>query len=118
MAAPVDDVSLLVAFLRRLTEDALRGRLRASNVGVTPRGPEMVHGPRVAEWSCGPLMLCGRRRLRFVERTPRGAGFGGEEHGVFRLQMAAVFDDDHLSLKMTMLGGAAGGATVTGYCGW
>jgi hypothetical protein len=42
--------------------------------------------------------------LALGRRAHGGAGFGGEEPGVFRLQMVAVFDDGHFPLKMTELG--------------
>lgn len=49
MLAAVDDAGLLVAFFGNIAKDAARLRLGAGHVGVTPWGPEVIHGGRVAE---------------------------------------------------------------------
>jgi len=45
----VYDAGFLVALFGSIAEDAARFLVGASDVGVTPRSPEMVHGGRVAE---------------------------------------------------------------------
>jgi hypothetical protein len=40
----VDDMRLLVAFLRRVAEDAARRLIDGSHVGIAPWSPKMVHG--------------------------------------------------------------------------
>ncbi len=52
MRPAVDDAGLPIAFFGSIAEDAGRLLVGASDVGVTPRSPEMVHGGRVAETSC------------------------------------------------------------------
>lgn len=52
MPPAVDDAGLLVALFGSIAEDAARCLVGASDVGVPPWSPEMVHGARVAETSC------------------------------------------------------------------
>src|SRR5208337_2354466 len=52
MLGAVNDAGLLVAFFGSIAEDAARLLVGASNIGVTPRSPEIIHGARVAEIRC------------------------------------------------------------------
>jgi hypothetical protein len=49
MLSAVNDEGLAVGFFGGIAEDAAGFLGGAGNVGVTPRGPEMIHGGRVAE---------------------------------------------------------------------
>jgi len=71
MRAAVDDAGLLVAFFRSIAEDAARLLVGASDIGVTPRSPEKIHGGRVAE------MRCGLRATGCEPRKPWGQRFAG-----------------------------------------
>src|SRR4029077_2334227 len=65
MHPAVDDAGLLVAFFGSIAENAARLLVGTSDVRVTPRSPEMVHGARVAETSF---------ELRATSLEPGGAG--------------------------------------------
>ena len=62
MRSAVDDTSLPVVLLGSIAEYAARYQVGASNISVTPRSPEMVHGGRVADLGRGAAAVPARRR--------------------------------------------------------
>jgi hypothetical protein len=79
MLSAVNDEGLAVGFFGGIAEDAAGFLGGAGNVGVTPRGPEMIHGGRVAERRCGL----------------RAAGWNGSGIGLGRIASAAKAASDY-----------------------
>src|ERR1700733_7477124 len=79
MRSAVDDTSLLIVLLRSIAEYAARYPVGASNISVTPRSPEMVHGGRVADLGCGAPGARARRRC--CRGGHCGGPFGGAPAG-------------------------------------
>ena len=72
MLCAVNDEGLPVGFFGGIAEDAAGFLGGAGNVGVTPWGPEMIHGGRVAERRCELRAAgCGQSARNSLKRSAR-----------------------------------------------
>ena len=72
MGAAMDDQRFFVGFARGVTKNAHGGLVRAGNVGISPGGPEIVHGARVAD---------GRDAVRGYSPAPSAGSSRGFQPG-------------------------------------